>query len=249
MPDYKDQNEKVWDQWSQGGSEWSKPVSKEEIDNAKNGNPQIKLSDNKFVPSNWMKDIKGKKVLCLAGGGGQQGPLLSAAGASVTVIDISQEQLDRDILVAKEFDLNLKTIKGDMTDLSMIEDESFDIVIIPVSINFIEDISKLWNEVSRVVKKNGVLMIGFINPIYYIFNLNKADQGIVSVENSLPTSQNLSSNNIDIEAVEFGHTLEQIVGGITQNGFVIKDMYEDNDATDLIGKYFSKYIVLRAVKV
>ncbi len=32
---------------------------------------------------------KGKKVLCLASGGGQQAPILSATGADVKVMDIS----------------------------------------------------------------------------------------------------------------------------------------------------------------
>ena len=39
------------------------------------------------MPADWFGDLAGAPVLCLASGGGQQGPLLAAAGARVTVFD------------------------------------------------------------------------------------------------------------------------------------------------------------------
>ena len=49
------------------------------------------------VPRHWFPaSIKGTALLCLASGGGQQGPVLAAAGADVTVFDTSPRQLGRD---------------------------------------------------------------------------------------------------------------------------------------------------------
>lgn len=59
-------------------------------------------NNTKSIPKNWFPTLEGLKILCLASGGGQQGPILAAAGADVTVVDISQKQLEQDIYVAKE---------------------------------------------------------------------------------------------------------------------------------------------------
>src|SRR5471030_1111665 len=117
-------NSKAWDQQVHLGSPWSQPVSSEEVSRARDGDFKIILSPMKPVPAEWLKQIKGKKVLCLASGGGQQGPILSAAGADVTVLDASDEQLKRDELVANRDHLKMKIIHGDMRDLSRFQDET-----------------------------------------------------------------------------------------------------------------------------
>ena len=44
----------------------------------------------KVDPLGWLGgDIRGKTLLCLAAGGGKHGPLYAAAGANVTVVDLS----------------------------------------------------------------------------------------------------------------------------------------------------------------
>jgi len=62
-------------------------------------------------------DIRGKRVLCLAAGGGKHGPLYAAAGANVTVVDISAAQLELDRQVAAERRLELRTVEASMDDL------------------------------------------------------------------------------------------------------------------------------------
>ena len=54
----------------------------------------------------------------LASGGGQQAVILAATGAEVVSFDNSDEQLAKDRFVAKRDSLELKTIRGDMVDLS-----------------------------------------------------------------------------------------------------------------------------------
>src|SRR5207244_12289015 len=78
-------------------------------------------------------DIRGKKLLCLAAGGGKHGPLYAAAGAIVTVVDISAAQLELDRAVAAERRLELKTVEASMDDFGMFVAGEFDIVIQPVS--------------------------------------------------------------------------------------------------------------------
>ncbi|HKS38773.1 MAG TPA: class I SAM-dependent methyltransferase, partial [Verrucomicrobiae bacterium] len=96
-------------------------------------------SDKDFVdpvgavdPYGWLpRPVSGRRVLCLASGGGRQGPLLAAAGAKVTVADLSPEMLRLDHEVATRRGLDLKTVEASMDDLSVLVDASFDIVLQP----------------------------------------------------------------------------------------------------------------------
>jgi len=100
-----------------------------------------------------MGNIVNKNVLCLASGGGQQGPILAAAGANVTVFDNFDKQLEQDDKAALNYNLNIETIKRNMQNLSIFSDNYFDLIIHPVSNCFIDDIKPVWREAYRVLKK------------------------------------------------------------------------------------------------
>ncbi len=104
-------------------------------------------------------------ILCLASGGGQQAPILAAAGANVTVFDNSPAQLRQDALVAQREGLPLRTVQGDMRDLSAFGDDSFDLIFHPVSNIFVPEVRPVWRECYRVVRPGGVLLMGTLNPI------------------------------------------------------------------------------------
>ena len=128
--DYIKINSEKWDDLVMNGCVWTKPVSPEIIDNARKGEWSLVLTPQKAVPRDWFpEDLKGKHVLLIAGGGGQQGPVLAAVGAIVTVFDNSNKQLAQDESVAKREGLCIKTVQGNMQDLSVFADESFDFII------------------------------------------------------------------------------------------------------------------------
>jgi ubiquinone/menaquinone biosynthesis C-methylase UbiE len=135
------------------------------------GRPQVNLTSQKAKL--WLhKDgifgnLKNKKVLCLASGGGQQSIGFALLGADVTVTDFSSEQLKKDKVVAKKFNKNVRIVKSDMRDLSMFKDNEFNIVYQPYSINYIPDISKIFNEVARVTKIGGIYYLMFHNPFVH----------------------------------------------------------------------------------
>ena len=94
-------------------------------------------------------------MLCLAAGGGRQGPIYAAAGAIVTVVDLSPEMLELDRAVAAERNLELRTVEASMDDLSALPDQSFDIVIHPVSTCYVPDVKPVYAEVARVLRAVG----------------------------------------------------------------------------------------------
>ena len=88
--DYQDINAKTMDSWIKDGWEWGKPISHETYIDALNGKWDVLLTPTKKVPHEWFGDVRGKKILGLASGGGQQMPVFAALGAYCTVLDYSQ---------------------------------------------------------------------------------------------------------------------------------------------------------------
>lgn len=251
-------NSNAWDKKVEEGSRYTQPVSSEIIERSKSGEWEITVTTEKSVPRDWFPNpLEGVKILCLASGGGQQGPVLAAAGAEVTVTDISKRQLEQDEKVAKRDGLNLKTVQGDMTNLNDFEDEYFDIVVNPVSNLFVKDVQPVWNEVSRVLKGNGVLIAGFTNPLLWIFDDNQERKGILDVKNSIPSStldylpkdevQDYINSN---HTIEYAHTLEDQIQGQIDAGFVISGFYEDDFGGErILDKYIKTFIATKAIKL
>lgn len=252
---YIEENSKIWDERSECGDTWSIPVTSEMVKRAKEGNWSIVLTPTKPVPANWFpENLAEKKILCLASGGGQQGPILAATGADVTVFDNSIKQLEKDAFVAERDNLKIKTVQGNMQDLSMFEDESFDCIVHPWSNGYIDDVKPVWKECARVLKKNGLLLAGFGNPIEYIFNAAKLEQGTFSVEHTIPYADIDHMNDPETrKIVEEGgylwsHTLEDQIQGQIEAGFAIVGFYEDIGGTAL-DNYINSSIATKAIKL
>jgi SAM-dependent methyltransferase len=158
-------NRAAWDREVASGNEWTRPVGPDVIASARSGDWSVVLIGHEPVPREWFPaELDGAAVLCLASGGGQQGPVLSAAGAAVTVFDNSPRQLERDAEVAAREGLAIRTVLGDMRDLSAFPDASFDVVFNPVSNVFCPELAPVWRESFRVLRRGGILLAGFMNP-------------------------------------------------------------------------------------
>ena len=196
--------------------------------------------------------------MCLASGGGQQGPVLAAAGESagarVTVFDISPRQLAQDRLVAERDGLGLVTVEGDMRDLGAFSDGKFDLIVHPCSNLFVPDVRPVWRECARVLKRGGVLLAGFVNPVLYLFDQRKIDEGMLEVRHELPYSDLTSITKPEREAfvrageaMEFGHTLTDQIGGQLDAGFVVTGFYEDRWEGQPPAEFTDTYIGSRAL--
>ncbi len=254
--DIRSYNREAWNREVEGGqNRWSQPVNAEVIAKARQGEFSILLTENIPVPHGWFPPLQGADVLCLASGGGQQGPVLAATGARVTVFDNSPAQLKQDQLVAERESLSIRTVEGDAADLSAFADESFDLIFNPCSTVFMPDVRSVWKECYRVLRHGGILMTGSMNPVHYIFDLYKADEGILEVANAIPYSDLTSSPKEELEEhmakglpLEFGHSLTDLLGGQCDAGFVITDMYEDYMLDSPLHNYHPNYLATRALK-
>ena len=250
-------NKAAWNNEVKTGNGGTVSATTEDVLNAKKGSYGYKFSTNGHYPQEWIDHAKGKKILCLAAGGGQQGPVFAAIGADVTVFDNSPLQLKQDEMVAKRDNLVIHLEQGDMCDLSRFDDESFDMIYHGFANHFIPDLSCLWKECYRVLKHGGILLATFWNPVNYIFDADVWDhEKKLLVKYSIPYSdlsslpkERLDRLIADGEPIEFGHSLQSQIGGQIQAGFVINGFFEDSLLDDYLTEYMNTVISTRAVKM
>jgi len=248
-------NREAWDRAVARGNPWTVPVGPEVIAAARRGEWEVVLTPTKPVPRAWFPPLAGLDVLCLASGGGQQGPILAAAGANVTVFDNSPAQLARDREVADRDGLTIATVQGDMGDLSVFPDGRFGLVFHPCSNCFAPDVRPVWREAFRVLRPGGVLLAGFGNPALYIFDDARAEAGELVVRHAVPYSDLTSLTDAErrrytdaCEPLCYGHTLDDQLGGQLDAGFVLTGLFEDRDPTHPLAKYLPAFLATRAVK-
>ncbi len=255
--DYLSYNRNAWNSQVRKGNRWTIPVDSDTIRKARHGDWSIVLTPRRHVPQDWLGEIKGRHVLCLAGGGGQQAPILAAAGAMVTTFDNSDSQLEQDRIVAHREALHIDTIQGDMADLSEIADTSFDRIIHPCSNCFVPELQPVWNEAFRVLKPGGRLLSGWSNPVRYIFDAKSLEAGELVVRHRIPYSDlnSLTPSELqelieDNEPFVFGHSLDEQLGGQIRAGFHIIGFYEDDwaDENDTLSEFISDFAATCAEK-
>ena len=105
---------------------------------------------------------KGMKVLDVGCGTGNFSIKLAKMGCEVIGIDISEEMLKVAKDKAKKEGLNIKFYNMDVYDMKF-EDNCFDGVISVTAFEFLKDPEKAIEEMFRVLKPNGYLLIGTIN--------------------------------------------------------------------------------------
>ena len=251
--DIRAYNRKAWDSEVESGSPWTIPVSHNVIEAARRGEWTVELTEQKRVPREWFSPMQGLDLLALACGGGQQASIFAAAGANVTVLDNSPRQLDRDREVAEREGLQIKLFEGDMRDLSMFADSSFDFIFHPISNVFVPNVRPVWKEAFRVLRRGGTMLAGMMNPIFYIFDFDKADQGVLEVAHKLPYAdlehpemlQKMMDKNWPLE---HSHSLDDQIGGQIDTGFHLIGFYEFKQSNSIISEYTLNQIATRALK-
>lgn len=166
-------------------------------------------------------------MLALASGGGQQGPLLTALGAKVTVFDFSKEQLEKDREVAEREGYVIELIEGDMTQPLPFGDARFDMIVHPVSNCYIEQVEPVWRECARVLRPGGLLLAGLDNGINFI--VDDDEERIVTALpfNSLRYPEDLARCQAWDGGYQFSHSIDEQIGGQLRAGFELLDLYED----------------------
>jgi ubiquinone/menaquinone biosynthesis C-methylase UbiE len=229
MDEINKTNRQRWNALASANVEWSRPFLDYSPENAA-----------KYIYRyDIIKDVSGQKVLCLASGGGQDSVAFGLLGADVMVVDLSDVQLERDRQAAEHHGLTVETVHGDMRDLSIFFDNTFDVVWQPYSVNFVPTVERVYAEVARVLKPGGIYYMQFANPFVHSVD-DEAWDGNAYPLNRLyidgeDTSQYFphwdvwqeDGSAVKVESPhEFRHNLSTVLNTMANNGFVFLHLQE-----------------------
>ena len=222
-------NKERWEALAEANIEYSRPFL----------NLTQQTARKEIDPYGIMGPVEGKRVLCLASGGGQQSAAFSLLGAQVTVLDLSETQLARDREAAAHYGTQVETLQGDMRDLSPFAAATFDVVYHAHSLNFVPDVEPVFGEVARVLKPGGLYRMSCMNPM--VHGLDERDwdgkgyplwRPYVDGEEIIYSDPHWDIGQPDGTVVrvvgphEYRHTLSSLVNGLARHGFNILGLWE-----------------------
>ena len=247
--DYQKINAETISRWCHEGWEWGIPITHEEFEKAKNGEWGVYLTPTKIVPKHWFGDLKGKKLLGLASGGGQQMPIFTALGAECTVLDYADAQCESERMVAQREGYHIHIVQADMTKPLPFADGSFDIIFHPVSNCYVEKVEPIFRECYRVLKKGGIFLGGYDTGINYLFDEDETQVKYALPFNPLKDKEKYEMMMRNDCGIQFSHTLEEQLGGQLKAGFTLTDLYEDtNGEGHLHDLNVPSFIATRCIK-
>ncbi len=167
-----------------------------------------------MTPRSILAGVEGKDVLCLACGGGQQSAVFALLGARVTVVDLAQGQLEGDRRAAAHYGVEIRTIHADMRDLSMLDDESFDLVY-GTAICYVPDARQVYSEVARVLRPGGLYRVDWRQPALHFVAWDGGGYRITK-----PYFQRVDPR--EDGAIEFRHYMDDIFNGLVEVGLSIR---------------------------
>lgn len=249
--DYRNANQQAWNQLADSDSLFARVATDEEC-----RKPMQSLDGRGWLP----ESVAGLNVLCLASGGGWQSILYAAAGANVTVVDLSESMLRLDTREAKRRRFRVQTVHTSMDDLSMFADESFDIVHQPVSSCYVPDLKPVYAGIARVLRSHGLYISQHKQPVsLQISHRSERQQFVIGVEyyHEGPLPQQQDTAYRESGATEYLHRLDQIVGDLCLAGFVIEDLREPKRADYKVdvshfgyrGRFVAPYVRMKARRV
>jgi SAM-dependent methyltransferase len=215
-----DHNRRAWDARVRQQQRFTRPAADEDLAGPLGG----------LGGPGWLEgDLRGKRLLCLAAGGGRQGAIYATAGAVVTVVDISPAMLQLDRQVAAERGLELRTVEASMDDLGMFAAGEFEIVVQPVSTCYVGDVLAVYREVARLLAAGGLYISQHKQPGSLQADTRPSPRGYELVEPYYrrgPLPPVAGSLHREEGTLEYLHRWEELLGGMCRAGFSIEDVTE-----------------------
>ena len=176
----------------------------------------------------WCEPLAGKAVLDLGCGEGYVSRLVARRGASpVDGIDLSPEMVSRAEANEKSKPLGVHYRVGDVRDLSVVDTESYDIVLAVFLFSYIDNASmkKALGEVHRILKPGGKLVMSLPHPAFPFMGSGgkhfyfQTDGGYFSARDRTFEGKIARRDGIEVPVRCVHKTFQDIFSGLGEAGF------------------------------
>ncbi|HUT81942.1 MAG TPA: class I SAM-dependent methyltransferase [Candidatus Bathyarchaeia archaeon] len=197
-------------------------------------------SSREFIidPALWIQlgDVKGLKILDAGCGNGYLSRQLAKKGADVVGVDFTQNFIGYCKKREKENPLGCKFYCESLTDLSFIEDESFDMVVSNVVMVDVQDYKTAFKEINRILKPKGRFVWSNLHPTFGSLNQiffrvpydtpRNEERLFVLLDRYFDSGAILTSWGNIKPIWQFHRTLQEYTQALFTTGFLIREIIE-----------------------
>lgn len=179
-------------------------------------------------------DPKDKVICDLGCGNGYMARFFAGKGAEVYASDISIDLIDLAKANTQDLDIDYSIHGAD--DLSSYQSNFFDVVVMNMSIHYLGDLEKLFSEISRVLKPNGIFAFStnhFFRPNgpyseWVTGKINDKGTLFIKVTDYLEKRANkvLSGWDNQTTLTIFNHPLNELINGMSENNLLTFNVFE-----------------------
>src|SRR2546423_10729312 len=121
-------------------------------------------------------NLAGKRVLELGCGGAQCSIAFAKQGAIAIGVDFSAEQLGFARRLCEREGVKVELHHGDLADLAFLRADSIDVAFSAYAFGYIEDLSRVFRQVHRVLKTGAPLVFSLPHPAYDMIDDDDAEE-------------------------------------------------------------------------
>jgi ubiquinone/menaquinone biosynthesis C-methylase UbiE len=172
-------------------------------------------------------DVRGKRTLELACGAAQNSIALAKWGADTTAIDMSRQQLAKACELAAREGVALNLMQCDIECLAMLKDECFDLVISCFGMEFLPDPASSLSESYRLLRDNGLLVIGTVHPLT-AFEWDADEEALCVTDYFNPPVEvwDEPTHDASQNGLTFFRTVSEMFALLTGAGFQVEQVVE-----------------------
>ncbi len=120
-------------------------------------------------------DVRGLHILEAGCGGGQCCIAFAKQGATVTGVDLSDDQIEFARKLAAREQVDVAFAQGDITDLSAYKSDAWDVVFSVYTLQYVAEIQQCLHECARLLKPGGRLVFSLDHPFRDCFHDDEED--------------------------------------------------------------------------
>ena len=170
-------------------------------------------------------DVKGKRVLDLGCGGGQNLIALARQGAQGIGVDFSDEQLRFARKLAEQEEVKIDFREGDVADLAILPADNVDVVISTMAFHYVDDLSRVFRQVHRVLRNGGTFVFSTMHPFNDLFK--KTTSGDTTIAYShYESGAIVEARPSGSPLRRYHHSFSDIYNGLTRSGFAVDNVIE-----------------------
>lgn len=169
-------------------------------------------------------DLRGRRVLDLGCGGGQNAVAMARAGATVIGVDVSSEHLALARSLAEEHDVRIELRQGDLADLAFLRADSIDLVLAADVLGYVEDLGRALRQAHRVLKVGAPLVLSVPHPAWYLVAGAASHPPVL--QRSYFDASPVEVRSADGTPTTHPHRLSELFGGLVRSSYRVEQVLE-----------------------